>query len=126
MKFSFDDLKEAHDQITHWDGVRNYEARNLIKSMRIGQYAFFYHSNCKTPGIIGIIRICKEFYVDHTQFDSKDAHFDPKSKKEDPKWHMVDVKYERDLKRFIPLAELKEYHLLHKSSGKGDETRSCE
>ena len=119
MKFGIDDLKASKDQITHWDGVRNYEARNHMKRMKVGQYAFFYHSNCKNPGIVGVIRVCNEAYVDHTQFDANDAHYDPKSDKNNPKWHMVDVKYERDLKRFIPLAELKEYHLMHKKSGKG-------
>jgi len=89
MKFGFDDLKSSPDQITHWDGVRNYEARNHMKTMKIGEQAFFYHSNCKNPGIIGVIKICKEAYVDHTQFDPKDAHYDPKSDKSNPKWHMV-------------------------------------
>jgi predicted RNA-binding protein with PUA-like domain len=119
MKFGFDDLKSVKDQITHWDGVRNFEARNHMRSMKIDQNAFFYHSNCKIPGIVGIIRVCKEAYVDHTQFDQNDAHYDPRSKKEDPKWFMVDVQYVRDLKRFIPLAELKEYHLMHKAKGNG-------
>ena len=88
-----------------------------MKAMKIGQRAFFYHSNCKNPGIIGQIRICKEAYVDHTAFDPKDAHYDPKSEKNNPKWFMVDVKYERDLKRFISLNELKYYHNLHKKDG---------
>jgi predicted RNA-binding protein with PUA-like domain len=117
MKFSFEDLKASKDQITHWDGVRNYEARNHMKRMKVGQDAFFYHSNCKNPGIIGLMKVCKEAYVDHTQFDSKDAHYDPKSEKTNPKWFMVDVKYARDLKRFIPLSELKSYHLMHKKDG---------
>ena len=90
-----------------------------MRSMKIDQNAFFYHSNCKIPGIVGIIRVCKEAYVDHTQFDQNDAHYDPRCKKEDPKWFMVDVQYVRDLKRFIPLAELKEYHLMHKPKGNG-------
>lgn len=91
MKFSFDDLKTAKDQITWWDGVRNYEARNHMKSMKIGDRAFFYHSNCKNPGIIGVVKVCKEAYVDHTAFDSKDAHYDPKSDKNNPKWFMVSI-----------------------------------
>ena len=90
-----------------------------MKSMKLGQYAFFYHSNCKNPGLVAVMRVCKESYVDHTQFDPKDAHYDPKSDKSNPKWHMVDVKYERDLKRFIPLTELKHYHLKHKQEGDG-------
>jgi len=68
-------------------------------------------------GIVGIIKVTKEAYVDHTQFDQNDAHYDPKSNKDNPKWFMVDVQYVRDLKRFIPLAELKEYHLMHKVNG---------
>lgn len=117
MKFGIEDLKANKDQITCWDGVRNYEARNHMKAMKLGQEAFFYHSNCKNPGLAGIIRICKEHYVDHTQFDSNDPHYDPKSDKNNPKWFMVDVKFVRDLKRFIPLTELKHYHLQHKKDG---------
>lgn len=117
MKFGLDDLKASEDQTTHWDGVRNYEARNHMRSMRVGQQAFFYHSNCKNPGLVATMRVCKEAYVDHTQFDANDAHFDPKSDKNNPKWFMVDVKYERDLKRFIPLSELKHYYMEHKKDG---------
>jgi hypothetical protein len=89
MKFGFDDLKASKNQTTQWDGVRNYEARNFMKSMKIDDLAFFYHSNCKNPGIIGIIKVCRESYVDYTQFDAKDAHYDPKSDKSNPKWYMV-------------------------------------
>jgi predicted RNA-binding protein with PUA-like domain len=119
MKFGLDDLKASQNQTTHWDGVRNFEARNHMKSMRVGDQAFFYHSNCKNPGLVAIMRVCKENYVDHTQFDTKDAHYDPKSDPKNPKWFMVDVKFERDLKRFIPLSELKSIHLEHKKEGKG-------
>ncbi len=120
MKFSFEDLKTSQNQTTHWDGVRNYEARKHLKTMKVNQKAFFYHSNCKTPGIIGIVTICKEAYVDHTQFDRENAHYDAKSSENNPKWFMVDVKYDRNLKRFISLAELKSIHLNQKSLGKGD------
>jgi predicted RNA-binding protein with PUA-like domain len=120
MKFSFNDLINSKNQTTSWDGVRNYEARNHLKKMRINEKAFFYHSNCKTPGIIGLVTVCKEAYVDHTQFDSKDTHFDPKSTKNNPKWLMVDVKFDRSLKRFISLSELKSIHLKHKSKGNGE------
>ena len=71
-------------------------------------------SNCKPPGIAGIVKIVKEGYVDHTQFDKKSAYYDPKSTKENPKWFMVDVKFLRKTKRFIPLHELKGLHLEHK------------
>ena len=81
MKFSFDDLKAEPNSTACWDGVRNYSARNNMRAMKVGEKAFFYHSNTKPPGIIGIVDIVKEAYVDHTQFDPKDPHYDPKSKK---------------------------------------------
>ncbi|XP_061537640.1 thymocyte nuclear protein 1 isoform X3 [Phycodurus eques] len=93
------------------------KARNFMRQMKEGQLAFFYHSNCKEPGIVGIMKIVKEAYVDHTQFDKKDVHFDASSKQENPKWSMVDVQYQRMLKRFLPLAELKQYHLQHRAKG---------
>ncbi len=86
-----------------------------MRSMKVGQSAFFYHSNCPLPGIAGLVDIVRESYPDHTQFDPADPHYDPKSQKEDPKWSMVDVKFVRDLKRFISLKELKELHLEHKT-----------
>ena len=74
-----------------------------------------YTYNC--VGIAGLVTIVRESYVDHTQFDKKDPHYDPKSEKDKPKWYMVDVKYTRDLKRYIPLHELKELHQKHKNNG---------
>ncbi|XP_060799781.1 thymocyte nuclear protein 1 isoform X2 [Neoarius graeffei] len=117
VKFGIEDLKALPNQTSCWDGVRNYQARNFMRDMKVGQQAFFYHSNCKEPGIAGIIKIVKEAYVDYTQFDKKGVHYDPSSKPENPKWSMVDVQLERMTKRFIPLTELKKFHLKHKSSG---------
>ncbi|KAL2085510.1 hypothetical protein ACEWY4_018830 [Coilia grayii] len=117
VKFGIEDLKALPNQTGCWDGVRNYQARNFMRDMVLGQRAFFYHSNCKEPGIAGLMKIVKEAYVDHTQFDKKDAHYDASSKPDNPKWSMVDVQYERMLKRFISLAELKRLHLEHKSKG---------
>uniref|UniRef100_A0AAY4ASE5 Thymocyte nuclear protein 1 n=1 Tax=Denticeps clupeoides TaxID=299321 RepID=A0AAY4ASE5_9TELE len=117
VKFGIEDLKALPNQTGCWDGVRNYQARNFMRDMRVGHQAFFYHSNCKEPGIAGLIKVVKEAYVDHTQFDKKDAHYDPSSKPENPKWSMVDVQYERTMKRFIPLSELKKHHLQHKAKG---------
>merc|ERR1719480_721299 len=117
MRFSFADLKAEPDSTAFWDGVRNYSARNNMRAMKVGQQAFFYHSNTKPPGIIGIVDIVKEAYVDHTQFDPKDPHYDAASKKDNPKWSMVDVKYVRRTKRYIPLEELKQLHLEHKKTG---------
>ncbi|XP_030394270.1 thymocyte nuclear protein 1 isoform X2 [Gopherus evgoodei] len=93
------------------------KARNFMRDMKVGQEAFFYHSNCKEPGIAGIIKIVKEAYPDHTQFDKKDPHYDSSSTKENPKWSMVDVQFERMTKRFIPLSELKAQHQAHRASG---------
>lgn len=117
VKFGIEDLKALPNQTGCWDGVRNYQARNFMRQMKEGQTAFFYHSNCKEPGIAGVMKIVKESYVDHTQFDKKDVHYDASSKPDNPKWSMVDVQYQRMLKRFLPLSELKKYHLQHRAKG---------
>lgn len=117
VKFGIEDLKALPNQTGCWDGVRNYQARNFMRQMKEGQLAFFYHSNCKEPGIAGVMKIVKEAYVDHTQFDKKDVHFDANSKPDNPKWSMVDVQYQRMTKRFLPLSELKKYHLQHRAEG---------
>ncbi len=116
VKFGLEDLKKEPDQTAFWDGVRNYQARNNMIAMRVGHKALFYHSNCKVPGVAGVVTVVKEAYVDHTQFDPKDPHYDPKSPKDNPRWKMVDVKFDRDLKRYIPLPELKSLHLKHKNA----------
>ncbi|KAM9298816.1 thymocyte nuclear protein 1 [Gastrophryne carolinensis] len=116
MKFGIDDLKAQPDQTACWDGVRNYQARNFLRQMKIDQEAFFYHSNCKEPGIVGIVKIVKEAYTDHTQFDPKNPHYDASSSHDDPRWSMVDVRFVRLLKRYIPLAELKKLYQEHKVS----------
>lgn len=118
VKFGIEDLKQCENQTACWDGVRNYQARNFMRDqMKIDHDMFFYHSNCKEPGIAGLCKIVRESYPDHTQFDSKDPHYDSSSKKDNPKWFMVDVKFVRMLKRFIPLSELKSIHLQHKADG---------
>ncbi|KAJ3212133.1 Thymocyte nuclear protein 1 [Entophlyctis luteolus] len=110
VKFSIQDLREC--TVSCWDGVRNYEARNNMRRMKLGELGFFYHSNCKVPGIAGIVKICKEAYPDHTAWDSEHPYFDPKSKKEDPRWFMVDVEYVSTFTRVIPLKELQQYQEL--------------
>ena len=106
-EYSIDHLKR--DKIEHWDGVRNYQARNMMRDqMKKGDLAFLYHSNCDEIGIIGVMTIHKESYPDHTAFDSKDKHYDPKSDPDNPRWFMVDVKYKRKMKRVISLQELRE------------------
>ncbi|XP_023559606.1 thymocyte nuclear protein 1 isoform X2 [Octodon degus] len=117
VKFSIEDLKAQPEQIACWDGVRNYQARNFLKAMKLDDEAFFYHSNCKEPGIAGLTKIVKEAYPDHTQFQKNNPYYDPSSKEDSPKWFMVDVQFVRIMKRFISLAELKTYHQAHKASG---------
>lgn len=108
-EFSIDDLYRRPKRTEHWDGVRNYQARNFMRDgMKKGDQVFFYHSNCETPGIVGIARVVREAYPDHTAFDPEDPHYDPKSDPENPRWLMVDVQYVRKLKRTISLAELKD------------------
>ncbi|MDI1230186.1 MAG: EVE domain-containing protein [Methylobacter sp.] len=106
--FGINDLCNKPKQTEHWDGVRNYQARNMMRDdMKLGDSVFFYHSNCDVPGIVGIMEIVKEGYPDFLAFDPDDPHFDPKSDHEHPRWMMVDVKYLRTLSRTITLKELK-------------------
>ncbi len=106
--FSIDDLAAAPKRTEHWDGVRNYQARNFMRDrMKRGDQVFFYHSNCDTPGIVGIAEVVREGYPDHTAFDPEDKHYDPKSDPDNPRWFMVDVRFKRKLKRTITLRELK-------------------
>jgi len=106
--FGIDDLQNRSQQTEHWDGVRNYQARNMMRdAMKIGDQVFFYHSNCAEPGIVGIARIAREGYPDFTAFDPDDKHFDPKSNPDKPTWIMVDVQFVRRLSRTISLKELK-------------------
>lgn len=106
--FSIDDLRDRPEQTEPWDGIRNYQARNFMRDrMRVGDRAFFYHSNCKEPGIVGIMEIASAAYPDPKQFDANSKYFDPKATLEQPRWQLVDVRYLRHLKRCIPLAELR-------------------
>ncbi len=107
-EFSIDDLYRRPKRSEHWDGVRNYQARNFMRDMKKGDQVLFYHSNCDTPGVVGIARVVREGYPDHTAFDPDDPHYDPKSDPENPRWMMVDVQYVRKLRRTITLQELKE------------------
>jgi predicted RNA-binding protein with PUA-like domain len=105
--FGIDDLKSRPRKTTHWDGVRNYQARNYMQSMKKGDRVLFYHSSCDVPGVVGIAGVVKEAYPDHTAFDPDDPHYDAKSKADVPTWFMVDVKFVRKLRRTISLDELK-------------------
>ncbi|HEU4709136.1 MAG TPA: EVE domain-containing protein [Methylophilaceae bacterium] len=106
---SIDDLANLPNQSIDWYGVRNYQARNFMRDqMKLGDQAFFYHSNCEVPGIAGIVEISKLAYPDRTQFDPKHKYFDPKSTPENPRWMNVDVKLVRKT-RLLSLKELRSY-----------------
>lgn len=106
--FSIDDLSNADKKTTYWDGVRNYQARNYMRDdMKIGDKVLYYHSNCDPMGVAGICEVGKESYPDFSAFDPKDPHYDPKSKKDNPTWYMVDVKFVEKFKNIVPLSEIK-------------------
>jgi len=105
-EFSIDDL--AKKKVEPWTGVRNYQARNFIREMEAGDGVLFYHSSCEVPGVAGIAEVAATAYPDPTQFDRKSDYYDAASKREEPRWSLVDVKFKRKLKRVIPLAELKD------------------
>jgi len=112
-EYSIDDLAAERNQTAHWDGVRNYQARNMMRDqMCIGDKVFFYHSNTAEPGIVGIAGVVRTGYPDFTAFDRKDKHYDAKSDPDNPRWYMVDVRYVRMLKRVITLSELKTHKQL--------------
>ena len=110
--FSIEDLRK--DKKTHWDGVRNFQARNFMKNeMRKGDKVIFYHSNADPWGA-GIAEVIKEGYPDHTQFNPDDKHFEPKASPQKPYWYMVDIKFVKKLKTFVPLNEIKKNSKLQK------------
>ena len=104
--FSIDDLKR---KVTEpWDGVRNYQARNFMRDgMKVGDKIFFYHSNTEIPGIVGIATVASPAYPDESQFNKKSKYYDEKATREEPRWVLIDVKFERKLARIISLEELK-------------------
>ncbi|MDR6842884.1 EVE domain-containing protein [Pseudoxanthomonas sacheonensis] len=105
--FSIDDLQKVG--VEPWNGVRNYQARNHMRQMQVGDGVLFYHSSCAIPAIVGIAKVASVAYPDPTQFDPKSDYFDAKSTHEEPRWSLVDVAFERKLKRAIPLEEIKQH-----------------
>jgi predicted RNA-binding protein with PUA-like domain len=103
--YSIDDLER--DGSTHWDGVRNYKARNNMRAMRVGDEVLYYHSNAKPPAVVGIARVCREAYPDPSQFDKRSHYYDEKSKKEDPRWSLVDVEFVARLPHPVSLDDVK-------------------
>ena len=104
--YSIQDLQKEEE--TLWDGIRNYQARNFMRSMKIGDQAFFYHSNTKTPGIVGLMEIIETNLIDPFQFDESSKYFDNKSKRDNPRWDCVKTKYICEFKNMITLKELSE------------------
>lgn len=106
-EFSLDDLAAKPDQTGHWEGVRNAQARNIMRGMALGDEAFFYHSSCKVPAIVGVVRVVREAYPDHFAFNKDSKYYDERSTPEAPKWWMVDVQLVRRTARPVTLAELR-------------------
>jgi predicted RNA-binding protein with PUA-like domain len=108
--FGIDDLAKRPKKTAMWDGVRNYQARNMLRDdFRKGDQAFLYHSSADEVGIVGIMTVVRTAYPDPTQFDRKSDHYDPASKRDDPRWLVVDVQLKRRLDRIITLDELRSY-----------------
>lgn len=97
------------DGSTHWDGVRNYQARNMMRdAMKVGDFVLFYHSNCKPPHVAGVARVCKEGYPDHTSWDSSSNYHDPKSTADSPRWFMVDIEPVMELPDSVSLQSVRD------------------
>ena len=108
--FGIDDLIKCENKVEPWDGVRNYQARNMMRDqMQIGDLAFFYHSNCKEPAIVGIVKICSKSYPDPTQYDPDSKYFDPKSTSDNPRWYLVDVHFQKKFTQPLSLSFLKSH-----------------
>lgn len=104
--YSIDEL--ARDGQTCWDGVRNYQARNIMRdAMQLGDKVLFYHSNATPPGVVGVAEVSREAYPDHTQFDPDSTYYDEKSDPDDPRWLMVDIRFVARFAEVVPLEALK-------------------
>ena len=111
--FSFDDLKCRPNQTEPWDGVRNYQARNFLRDeIKLGDGVLFYHSNCPEPAIVGLAKVVREGYPDHTALDPREKHFDPKASDDRPLWFMVDVQYLCHLPQPLSRDDLRQHPLL--------------
>ena len=106
--YSIQQLKE--ESTTLWDGIRNYQARNFMRSMKIGDQSFFYHSNCNPPEIVGMMEVVKTNLIDPTQFDPNSKYFDPKSSPDKPRWDCAELSYLGIFKKILTLAELREIY----------------
>jgi predicted RNA-binding protein with PUA-like domain len=111
--FSLSDLRKAPKQTTSWDGVRNYQARNFLRDdIKNGDGVLFYHSNADPAAVVGTATVVREGHPDLTQFDPDDSHFDPDAREDDPRWYVVDIKFQSAFKRPVPLDELRKVRAL--------------
>jgi len=112
--FSLAHLQKRPGGISPWDGVRNYQARNFMRVMKVGDQVLFYHSSCEIPGVAGVAEVVGEARPDESQFDNKSEFFDTGAKRDNPRWSLVDVKYVATFKSFVPLTKLREQPVLKK------------
>ena len=106
--FSIDDLMACPEQTEPWDGIRNYQARNFLRDqVKLGDQLFFYHSSCKQVGIVGVATVVKEAYPDPSQFNPDSKYFDPKSSSDNPRWVMVDVRFQEKFEHILTLQSIK-------------------
>ena len=112
--FSIDHLRSRPKQTEHWDGVRNYQARNFMRAMKRGDLAFFYHSSCDVPGVYGIVEIVRRAYPDPTARDPENHHYDPRSTPERPLWDMVDVRFRKKFRQPVTLTAIRAQAALKK------------
>lgn len=104
---SIEDFAAAPDKSVHWDGVRNYQARNFLRQMAVGDQVLIYHSSCRDIGVAGVVEVVREAYADLAQFDADSPYFDAASKRDDPRWSAVDLRYVCRFPQLLPLADIK-------------------
>lgn len=111
--YSIDHLAAEKKQTTRWDGIRNYQARNFLRDrVAVGDQVFFYHSQCKTPGIVGVAEVVKTAYPDPAQFNPEHDYYDPKASSDNPRWYSVDVRLVKKFPDVIALKDLKQHPAL--------------
>lgn len=112
--FSIENLESSVNKTTRWDGVRNYQARNLLRDqIKVGDEVFVYHSQCKVPGIVGLAKVVQAAYPDPAQFNPESDYYDPKADANSPRWFCVDIQHQKTFAKVIPLQELKQNADLH-------------
>ncbi|MGH8189601.1 MAG: EVE domain-containing protein [Steroidobacteraceae bacterium] len=107
--FGIDHLAKAKNRTSGWDGVRNFQARNYMREMQVGDLAFFYHSSCEVPGVAGVVKVVRAAYADPTAFDPKNDHYDADSDRKAPRWFMVDVQLVRKFDDVVSLDTLRSH-----------------